>query len=78
MNRNRKRSEKTNQKRVRSGINVTDEFKVVIYPDYKKRVPNFSVLTDSPTKGYRPELNRRMADWVIRKEAKKAARRKTS
>ena len=76
MNRNRKRSEKTNQKHVRSGINVTDEFKVVTYPDYKKRVPNFSVLSDSPTKGYRPQLFSKMSDWVIRKEAKKASRRK--
>ena len=45
---------------------------------YGKHSNPATILTDSPTKGYRPELDHKMADWVIRKETKKAARRKVS
>ena len=50
MNRNRHLSTKKGQKRVRSGANVSPEFKVVLYPDHVKHtqphnLPQFATKT---------------------------------
>lgn len=38
MNKNRKLSNKADQKRVRSGVNVNENFKIVEYPTHEKHV----------------------------------------
>lgn len=74
MNRNRHLSRKPNQKRVRSGVNVNPNFKVVTYPTLTKHEKGRSaILYNAPTKGYRPQLGHSLEDWMNRKAAKKAA-----
>lgn len=41
---------------------------------YGKHSNPATILTDSPTKGYRPELRSKMSDWIERKNAKKNRR----